>query len=124
MSVEKHRWGKPLACRTVDVEGVKVKLIEICDVESVELKVIDFKKLLETLSEPYIEEGELGVIILEKEDTYFIAKIIDFENGGSIFLSANEESAVAEPGETGASPKTLQKLLNLASNALAVENQK
>ena len=103
-------FGRPLKYREVVVDGVRVGVIEVVNVGKAEFKVRDFTGLLKTLSRPFIDESSLGVVMLEKSGDHFLAKIIDLEHGGSVFLSADRETAVLEPGETGARPETLRKL--------------
>jgi len=111
--------GSPLKYRETLVEGVKVGIIEIVGADRIEFRVRDFTGLLKTLSRPFIDELSLGVVMLEKSGDHFLAKIIDLEHGGSVFLSADRETAVLEPGETGTRFETLNKLKVLLGEYLS-----
>ena len=102
--------GSPLKYRETLVDGVKVGIIEIVGADRIEFRVRDYTGLKAALSRPFIGEHSLGVVMLEEDEGYFLAKVIDLEHGGSVFLSADRETAVLEPGETGARPGTLRKL--------------
>ncbi|MHA1631754.1 MAG: HNH endonuclease [Candidatus Freyarchaeota archaeon] len=114
----------PIKSRTVPINGTEIEVLEILDSVRLEFKTKDFKRLTDILGKPYLEKLNLGVLILEKSNSHILAKIMDFEYGGSIFLAANRKSTVISPGETGADSRTIQKLLHVLLSLKILDKKK
>jgi hypothetical protein len=93
-----------------------IEMFNIDKIESIKIEIHEskfgswFKNLINTFSLGYINEYKLVSFVLEEGNPYFLAEIIDLENGSRVFISAINNLIKISPARDQTKPSTVSKL--------------
>jgi hypothetical protein len=96
------------------VESRSINLLEILSFEIDKHMTVDwFKNITKIFSTPVIKEESLVNFTLKEGNPYFLAHIIDTENGSSIYLSATANEVRISPADEETSIATVAKIIRI-----------